>query len=482
MVVSDALIKNLRDIMRNDHNVSGDAQRMEQVAWLLFLKVFDDREKEFEIFEKKYSSPIPSELKWRTWAQPKDGLTGPSLIDFVEKRLFPTLSTLPVNEKSDPRHAVVKKVTSETRNYMSEGVLLRQIVNRINELDLTKSEDRHAMNDIYEKFLRELQDAGSAGEYYTPRPITNFIVDMIAPKLGESVLDPSCGTGGFLIHALDIIKKQAGTKKDIEIYQRAITGWESKPLPHILGITNMLLHGVDAPSNIIRKDSLARPTVDIRDDERVDIIVTNPPFGGHQKDGTEKNFPKAFQTKETADLFVYLIIQMLKKNGRAGIVLPDGFLFGDGVEARIKEELLTKCNLHTIVRMPGGEFTPYAAPKVNLLFFTKGEPTKDVWFYALPLPAGVGKNGFTKTMPLRDEHFAEVRAWWGGAERKGRKENAQAWKVSLADIKAHNWSLDCKNPNGPVAAEHKMPKQLLEGIKNRERVIESLLENLREHV
>ncbi len=477
MVVSDALIKNLRDIMRNDHNVSGDAQRMEQVAWLLFLKVFDDREKEFEIFEKKYSSPIPSELKWRTWAQPKDGLTGPSLIDFVEKRLFPTLSALPVNEKTDPRHAVVKKVMSETRNYMSEGVLLRQIVNRINELDLTKIEDRHAMNDIYEKFLRELQDAGSAGEYYTPRPITNFIVDMIAPQLGESVLDPACGTGGFLIHALDLIKKQTGTKKDIETYQRAITGWESKPLPHILGVTNMLLHGVDAPSNMIRKDSLARPTVDIRDNERVDVIVTNPPFGGHQKDGTEKNFPKTFQTKETADLFVYLIIQMLKKNGRAGIVLPDGFLFGDGVEARLKEELLTKCNLHTIVRMPGGEFTPYAAPKVNLLFFTKGEPTKEVWFYELPLPAGVGKNGFTKTMPLRDEHMTEVRKWWGGAERKGRKENGRAWKVSLEDIKTRHWSLDCKNPNGPAVAEHKTPKEIIREIEGREKEITNILKS-----
>lgn len=473
-MITDALIKNLRNIMRGDHNVSGDAQRMEQIAWLLFLKVFDDREKEFEAFEKGYGSPVPPRFKWRAWAAPEDGATGTALIEFVEKKLLPALRGLEISEKSDPRHAMVKKVMSETRNYMSEGVLLRQVINRLNELDLTKAADRHAMNDIYEKFLRELQDAGSAGEYYTPRPITNFIVDMVAPTLGERVLDPSCGTGGFLIHALEIIRREAKTKKDVEKYQKAITGWESKPLPHILAVINMLLHGVDAPANIIRKDSLARPTNDIRDDERVDVIVANPPFGGSQKDGTEKNFPRQFQTKETALLFVYLMIQMLKPGGRAGIVLPDGFLFGDGVAARLKEELLTKCRLDVIVRLPGGEFTPYAAPKVNLLFFTKGEPTKEVWYYALPLPAGVGKNGFTKTMPLRDEHMEPVRKWW-----KNKKENERAWKVSIAAIRARNWSLDFKNPNAPAAAEHKTPKELLADIEEKEKQITKILEEIK---
>ena len=287
-MITDSLIKGLRNIMRGDHNVSGDAQRMEQIAWLLFLKVFDDREKEFEAFEKGYKSPIPKELKWRTWAAPLDGKTGPALIDFVNGMLFPKLAGLEISAASDPRHAVVKKVMSETRNYMQDGVLLRQVVNRLNELDLTRAADRHAMNDIYEKFLRELQDAGSAGEYYTPRPITNFIVDMVTPKLGETVLDPSCGTGGFLIHALEIIKKEARNKKDIEQYQKAIQGWESKPLPHILAVTNMLLHGVDAPVGLVRQDSLARPTDDIRAGEKVDVIVANPPFGGHQKDGRVK--------------------------------------------------------------------------------------------------------------------------------------------------------------------------------------------------
>lgn len=473
MVVSDALIKNLRNIMRGDHNVSGDAQRMEQIAWLLFLKVFDDREKEFETFEKGYKSPIPPAFKWRTWAAPQDGLTGPALIAFVNDTLFPALRAIEVSAKSDPRHEVVKRIMTETRNYMQEGVLLRQVINRLNELDLTLASDRHAMNDIYEKFLIELQDAGSAGEYYTPRPITNFIVDMVAPQLGETVLDPACGTGGFLIHALEVIQKEAKTKKDIEKYQKAIQGWESKPLPHILATISMLLHGVDAPANIIRKDSLACPTIDIKEDEKVNVIVANPPFGGSQKDGTEKNFPRQFQTKETALLFVYLITQMLKQGGRAGIVLPDGFLFGDGVAARLKEELLTKCRLDVVVRMPGGEFTPYAAPKVNLLFFTKGEPTKEVWYYALPLPASVGKNGFTKTMPLTDDHMADLRVWF-----KKRKANDHAWKVSIDDIRAHNWSLDFKNPNGAAEAEHKTPAELVKEIEEKEKQILNLLQSI----
>lgn len=465
--------------MRGDHNVSGDAQRMEQIAWLLFLKIFDDREKEFEAFEKGYKSPIPKELKWRAWATPQDGRTGHALIEFVEKELFPKLAALEISAKTDPRHAVVKKVMSETRNYMSEGVLLRQVVNRLNELDLTRAADRHAMSDIYEKFLRELQDAGSAGEYYTPRPITNFIVDVVAPKLGESVLDPACGTGGFLVHALEIIKKEAKDKKDIDKYQKAIQGWESKPLPHILAVTNMLLHGVDAPSNLVRKDSLARPTNDIRDDERVDAVVANPPFGGHQKDGTEKNFPRQFQTKETALLFVYLIMQMLKPGGRAGIVLPDGFLFGDGVSARLKEELLTKCRLDVVVRMPGGEFTPYAAPKVNLLFFTKGEPTKEVWYYALPLPKDVGKNGFTKGMPLREDHMAELRKWMAANTHKA---NENAWKVSIDDIRARGWSLDFKNPNGPAAEEHKTPQEVLVELEGVEKQISALLVEIKKEI
>lgn len=463
--------------MRGDHNVSGDAQRMEQIAWLLFLKIFDDREKEFEAFEKGYTSPIPTEFKWRTWAAPLDGRTGPQLITFVEQELFPTLRAIEITAKSDPRHAVVKKIMTETRNYMQEGVLLRQVVNRINELDLTLAADRHAMNDIYEKFLNELQDAGSAGEYYTPRPITNFIVDMLAPQLGETVLDPSCGTGGFLVRALEIIKDEAKNKADVQKFQTALHGWESKPLPHILATINMLLHGIDAPANIERKDSLARPTNDIREDEKVQIIAANPPFGGSQKDGTEKNFPRQFQTKETALLFVYLITQMLKPGGRAGIVLPDGFLFGDGVAARLKEELLTKCRLDVVVRMPGGEFTPYAAPKVNLLFFTKGEPTKDVWYYALPLPAGVGKNGFTKTMPLRDEHMADLRKWFGK-----RKANEHAWKVSIDDIHARNWSLDFKNPNGHAEEDHKTSAEILAQIEVTEKEISKLVGDMKREI
>lgn len=471
---NDAFINGLRNIMRNDHNVNGDVERIEQISWLLFLKIFDDKEKNFEIFEKGYKSPIPVPLKWRSWAAPEGGRTGRQLIDFVNDELFKTLANLEVSDKTDPRFVVVKNVMSESRNHMTDGVLLRQVINRINALDLTKRDDRHAVNDIYEKILNSLQSAGDAGEYYTPRAITSFIVDMLAPKLGETVLDPSCGTGGFLVQALETIKEEARTERDIQKYQKSILGWESKPLPHILAVTNMLLHGVDAPANILRKDSLARPTNDIRDDERVDIIMANPPFGGHQKDGTEANFPRQFQTKDTALLFVYLIIQMLKPGGRAGIVLPDGFLFGDGVAARLKEELLTKCRLDVVVRMPGGEFTPYAAPKVNLLFFTKGEPTKEVWYYALPLPKGVGKNGFTKNMPLKDEHIVELRKWFGR-----RKVNDNAWKVSIDDIRAKDWSLDFKNPNGSAVVQHKTPAELLTEIDNVEKQIAALFKEMK---
>lgn len=460
--------------MRNDHDVSGDAQRMEQVAWLLFLKVFDDREKEFEMMEKKYVSPIPHEMKWRTWAAQQDGLTGESLLDFV-KDLFSTLRSIEITPKSDPRFLVVKKVMETTRNYMSDGVLLRQVINKINELDLTRAADRHAMNDIYEKFLRELQDAGSAGEFYTPRPITNIIVEMLAPQLGEKVLDPACGTGGFLINTLERLKSKATEASDVREYQRAIEGWESKQLPFILGVTNLLLHGIDVPTNITRRDSLARPVIDITDDEKADIIVANPPFGGSQKDGTEKNFPKAFQTKETADLFVYLIIQLLKNGGRAGIVLPDSFLSGDGVKARIKEEILTKCNLHTVVRLPGGEFTPYAAPKVCLLFFEKGKQTKDVWFYELPVPAGVGKNGFTKGMPLQNEHLDPIRTWWNK-----RKEGIDAYKVSFEEIKKKNWSLHFPNPHKQKEAEGAGVDELIDGLFESKAVIDTTLKQLRD--
>lgn len=472
-MITDSFIKSLRDIMRNDHNVSGDAQRMEQIAWLLFLKVFDDREKEFEVLEKGYKSPISTELKWRNWAAPADGITGDALIKFVNENLLKTLKEIPVGESTDPRHLVVKQVIGATRNYMSEGVLLRQIVNHINELDLNLAADRHAMNDIYEKFLRELQDAGSAGEYYTPRPITNFIVEMIDPKIGETILDPACGTGGFLINTLELLKKQAGVGSDVRSYQKSVMGIESKPLPYILGVTSMLLHGIDIPTNITRRDSLARPTVNITDSERVDIIVANPPFGGHQKDGTEKNFPKLYQTKETADLFVYLMTQLLKTGGRAGIVLPESFLSGDGVKARLKEELMTKCNLHTIIRLPGGEFTPYAAPKVCLLFFDKGTPTKNVWFYELSLPGSVGKNGFTKTMPLKDDHLDPIRKWW-----KKREESPNAYKISIEEIKKRNWSLYIPNPNRPKDVDSVSVKELMIELHTSETIIGTVIQNL----
>lgn len=442
-MISDAFIKRIRNKMREDKGLNGDAQRIEQLAWMLFLKIFDDREKQFETFEPGYVSPIPDSLKWRTWATPEDGPTGDVLLEFVNTELIPQLQLIPVRHDSDKRHQLIRMVMDDAINYMRNGTIMRQIINMLNELDFNRADDRHAINDIYEKILKDLQ-AGDSGEFYTPRPLTNFIVEMVDPKLGDIVLDPACGTGGFLVDSLEHVRRQAKTGEDEAIAQESLRGIDAKQLPHVLCMTNLLIHGVDAPIMVRRDNSLARPTRDYGPADSVDVIVTNPPFGGTEEPGIEKNFPASFQTRETADLFLYLITRLLKPGGRCGMVLPDSILSGDGVKARLKEELMTKCNLHTIVRLPGGEFTPYAAPKVCLLFFEKGTPTKETWFYELPLPEGVGKNGFTKTKPLLREHLQPIQEWWG--KRDG---NDNAWAVPIEEVRNRGWSLHFNNPNKP---------------------------------
>ncbi len=432
----ESIIKSVQNIMRQDEGVDGDAQRISQLVWMLFLKVFDAKEEEWS-YENGYVNIIPEGLRWRDWAADDEGITGDGLLDFINNKLFKELKELSIDENH--KRLIVKAVFEDSYNYMKSGVLIRQVVNKLNEIDFNRRQDRHLFNDIYEKILKDLQNAGNAGEFYTPRPVTQFIVDIIDPKLGEKILDPACGTGGFLICALEHLKNQAKTGKDISIMQESIFGTEKKPLPHLLAITNLVLHDIDNP-HIRRGNSLTRNVRDYKPSEKVDIIITNPPFGGIEEDGVQSNVPAVFSTKETADLFLVLIMHILKDRGRCGIVLPDGFLFGEGVKTRIKEKLLAEFDLHTIVRLPKGVFSPYTDINTNLLFFSKGRPTSEVWFYELPLPDTYKK--YTKTKPINTEEFNVLKSWW-----YDRSANDFAWKVSLDEIQNRNYNLDIKNPS-----------------------------------
>ena len=447
-------IKSIQDIMRKDVGVDGDAQRIGQLVWMFFLKIYDDKETEYELLDDNYRSPIPDSLRWRNWAADQEGITGDELLDFVNNQLFPTLKDLQP-KGNDQRGYVIRGVFEDAYNYMKSGHLMRQVINKIvSGLDFNKANDRHLFGDLYEQILRDLQNAGNAGEYYTPRPVTQFMVDMVAPQLGEKILDPACGTGGFLTCAIETVRRQqVKTVDDEQLLQDSIYGVEKKPLPHLLCTTNMILHGIDVPTNVRHDNTLSRPLRDYGPRDRVDVILTNPPFGGMEEDGIENNFPATFRTRETADLFLVLIMHLLKDGGRAAVVLPDGTLFGEGIKTRIKEQLLETCKLHTIVRLPNGVFAPYTGIKTNLLFFTKGSPTTDVWFYEHPYPAGV-KN-YNKTKPMRIEEFAAEKAWC-----TDRVENEHAWKVSAAEIKARNYNLDIKNPHSPDLIVHD-PKVLL---------------------
>lgn len=445
------IIKSIQDIMRKDVGVDGDAQRISQLVWLFFLKIFDDRESEIELLDDddEYKSPIPEELRWRNWAKDKEGATGNFLLNFINNELFPTLQfKLNLDGEQGPRAAVIHNVFEDTYNYMKSGTLLRQVINKICEIDFNTSDDRDTFGNIYEQILKDLQSAGNSGEFYTPRAVTTFIVDRIAPKLEESVLDPACGTGGFLTNVIDYKRKHfIKSPDDVITMQKSIHGVEKKALPHMLCTTNMILHGIDVPVRIRHDNTLSRPLRDYKPKDRVNIIVTNPPFGGMEEDGIENNFPSSYRTRETADLFMTLIIHLLKDEGRAAVVLPDGFLFGDGIKNRIKEKLLSECNLHTIVRLPKGVFSPYTSINTNILFFTKGKPTKHIWYYEHPYPEGI-KN-YNKTKPMRFEEFQTEIDWWGNESDgfKNRKQTEQSWKVTIDEIKAKDYNLDIDNPH-----------------------------------
>ena len=479
------IIKSIQDIMRKDVGVDGDAQRISQLVWMFFLKIYDDREQELELVENDYQSPLPDHLRWRNWATDAEGMTGEALAEFVNVQLFPYLKDkLPIAGTNADRARVIRGIFEDAYNYMKSGTLMRQVINKICEIDFNNTDDRHTFGSIYEQILKDLQSAGNAGEFYTPRAVTKFIVNRVNPQLAESVLDPACGTGGFLACTIDHKKAQSNNTKEHETIYASVRGVEKKALPHMLAVTNMILHGLDSPTEIKHDNTLSRPYKDYGNKDRVDVIITNPPFGGMEEDGIENNFPANLRTRETADLFMALIIKLLKTNGRAAVVLPDGFLFGEGMKTRLKEQLLDQCNLHTILRLPNGVFNPYTGIKTNLLFFTKkpeGErpATEEIWFYEHPYPEGV--KSYNKTKPMRFEEFQPEIDWWG-AEEDGfaaREENEYAWKVSLEDIKARNYNLDIKNPHIDEQVRHD-PKELLVQFNEQQAEIQKLRDQLKE--
>ena len=474
------VIKSIQDIMRKDVGVDGDAQRISQLVWMFFLKIFDDREEELELLEDDYQSPLPGHMRWRAWAKDPEGITGDELADFVNLQLFPTLKTkLHIQGEDGKRALVVRNVFEDAYNYMKSGTLMRQVINKICEIDFNSQKDRHTFGSIYEQILKDLQSAGNAGEFYTPRAVTEFIVNRVDPKLNEIVLDPACGTGGFLACTIDHKRKQyVQTTEDEEVLQDTIRGVEKKALPHMLCVTNMILHGIDTPTSIKHDNTLSKSLTSYGKKDQVDIIVTNPPFGGMEEDGIEHNFPKAFRTRETADLFVTLILRLLKSNGRAAVVLPDGFFFGEGMKTRLKEKLLSECNLHTIVRLPNGVFNPYTGIKTNLLFFTKGKATEQIWYYEHPYPEGV--KSYNKTKPMRFVEFQPEIDWWGTEEDgfADRVETEQAWKVTIDEIKDRNYNLDIKNPHVEELTHHD-PQELLEKYEQQQQELASLRDELK---
>lgn len=425
------IVKRLQDVMRNDAGINGDAQRIEQIVWILFLKIYDAKEQEWELINDNYRSILPNLLRWDNWAKDhKDGkaMTGDELLSFVNNDLFPTLKNLPISADTPMNQRIIRAAFEDNNNYMKNGILLRQVINIIDEIDFAHYQERHAFGDIYENILKSLQSAGNAGEFYTPRAVTDFMVQAIKPKLGERIADFACGTGGFLTSALKALESQIQSVADRALFNNSVYGIEKKALPHLLCITNLLLHDIDNP-NVHHDNALEKSVKDYTESDKFDVILMNPPYGGSEIEQIKKNFPAALQSSETADLFMSVIMYRLKQNGRAAVVLPDGFLFGtDNAKVAIKKKLLEEFNLHTIIRLPKSVFSPYTSITTNILFFDKTTPTNEVWFYRLDMPQGY-KN-FSKTKPMKLEHFNEVAQWW---------ENRQTIEIDSFD-KAKNFT------------------------------------------
>lgn len=473
MATIGAVISSIRNIMRQDRGISGDAQRLEQLGWMLFLKIIDDKDQELEIIKDNYESVIPEKFQWRNWASNPEGITGDELLEFIDstaqdnKGLFATLSTL-TNPKNPKRASIVQQIFDGSNNFMKSGYEMRKVINELNKIDFNSSKDKQVFGTIYESILVELRDAGNKGEYYTPRAVTKLMTMMTDPKLGEKVLDPASGTAGFLTEAIDHVRgNYVKTVDDERILQNSITGWEFKPVPFVLGLTNLILHEIEIP-DYHYIDSLKIEYNSIRRKDQVDVILANPPFGASIADGVETNFPATYRCKESADLFVILMLQLLKPKGRCAIVLPDGSITGDGVKARIREKLLTDCNLHTIIRLPQSTFFP-AIVGTNLLFFEKGSKTNEIWYYEHKLPEG--QKSYSKTKAIQFEEFQPIIDWWNN-----REENDQAWKVNVKDLK--NWDLDIKNPFEEVEEIEFSKTELIEKLQVSQTKIANLLNEI----
>ena len=457
-----SFVKRIRDIMWNDAGVNGDAQRIEQMAWMLFLKVYDTKETDWEIDDDDYTSIIPDECRWRNWAvDDKSGnaMTGDTLLNFVNNTLFPTLKGLNITAETPIKQSIVQATFEDANNYMKDGVLLRQIINIIDELDLEDYEESHAFGDIYENILKELQSAGSSGEFYTPRAVTEFMSKIINPQVGESMADFACGTGGFLTSWLKELDKKVETTSDRELMLQSIYGIEKKPFPYMLCITNMLLHDVDVPK-IFHDNSLLHDVLDYTERDQFDVILMNPPYGGHEKNDVKNHFPSDLASSETADLFMAVIMYRLKKNGRCAVILPDGFLFGtDNAKVALKKKLLSEFNLHTVVRMPHSVFSPYTSITTNILFFDRTTPTAETWFYRLDMPEGY--KHFSKTKPMKLEYFSPVMEWWNDRQEISEDGFDKSRKYTLAELEARNYDIDlCGYPH--EEEEILPPKELIQ--------------------
>lgn len=443
-------IKRLRDIMRNDAGVNGDAQRIEQIVWMLFLKVYDAKEADWEMNEDNYVSIIPEECRWMNWAHDdKSGraLTGDALLNFVNNTLFPTLKNLSVDVNTPIKKSIVQTTFADANNYMKDGVLLRQIINVIDDIDFGDYHESHAFGEVYETILKELQSAGSSGEFYTPRAVTDFMAMMIQPRVGEVMADLACGTGGFLTSWLKELHKKVETVADEKLFSSSVYGIEKKQFPYMLAITNLLLHDIDIP-RIFHDNTLLKDVLDYTDKDKFDVILMNPPYGGSEKNDVKSHFPADLASSETADLFMSVIMYRLKAQGRAAVILPDGFLFGtDNAKVNIKKKLLNEFNLHTIIRLPSSVFSPYTSITTNILFFDNTGKTEETWVYRLDMPEGY--KHFSKTKPMKLEHFKPVMEWWDNRTEIEEEGFDKAKKYTKEELEGkYNYNIDlCGYPH-----------------------------------